>query len=85
MPCPASGEIRLAMIRQELESTGTSDDYNDGPYTTNKTKLKDACHQVYDIINTNNAVEDRPNDVNPAYMTEWYDYDHNATSGGKMG
>jgi hypothetical protein len=84
MPCPSSGLILLGKIRQELESTGTGNDYNDGPYTTNKTKLKDACHGVYDTINTNNAVADRPNEVNPAYMTEFYSYDHNASSG-KMG
>ena len=84
MAVPSSGIITLAKIRQELESTGTGNDYNDGPYTTNKTKLKDACHGVYDTINTNNAVADRPNEVNPAYMTEFYSYDHNASSG-KMG
>tara|TARA_Y100000034_G_C6826309_1_gene372571 strand:- start:140 stop:253 length:114 start_codon:yes stop_codon:yes gene_type:complete len=32
MPVPTSGEISLGKIRQELESSGTGDDYNNGPY-----------------------------------------------------
>jgi hypothetical protein len=82
MPCPSSGEILLGKIRQELESTGTGNDYNDGPYTTNATKLKDACHGVYDTINTHNGVANRPNETNPAHMTEFYSYDHNESGGG---
>ena len=79
MSCPGSGEILLGKIRQELESTGEGDNYDNGPYTTNATKLKDACHGVYDTINTNNDVVDRPNEVNPAYMSEFYSYDHDGT------
>ena len=81
MPCPVSGIIYLGKIRQELESSNTSDDYNDGPYTAAATLLKEACHGTYDPINGNNAVGDRPNETNPATMSEWYSYDHNATSG----
>jgi hypothetical protein len=83
MPCPSSGLILLGKIRQELESTGTGNDYDNGPYTSAVTKLKDACHGVYDTINTNNDAGDRPNETNPATMTEWYDYDHNASGGKK--
>jgi len=77
MPCPASGEIRLAMIRQELESTGTSDDYNDGPWTTNTTTSKNCNTFVYDSRNSNS--DDYPDGVAPYKMTEFYSYDHNAS------
>ena len=83
MPCPASGLIRLAFIRQELESTGTGNDYNDGP-DTHLTTMKNAHEGAYDIINTNS--DDTPGGAGtePFQMTEWDSYDHNA-SAGKMG
>ena len=82
MPCPSSGEISLGKIRQELESTGTSDDYNDGPYTSGATSMARAEDERYDTINTNNASGDRPNGSAPHSMAEWYSYDHNASGGG---
>ena len=85
MPCPSSGEISLGKIRQELESTGTSDDYNDGPYDGNETSMAAAEAGTYDTINTNNDSSDRPNGSAPHSMSEWYSYDHNAAGGGGKG
>ena len=83
MPVPSSPtEISLGKVRQELESTGTSDDYNDGPYDDNETSMKRAEAGTYDTINTNNDSGDRPNGSAPYSMAEWYDYDHNASGGG---
>ena len=31
MAVPSSGEISLGKVRQELESTGTGNDYDQGP------------------------------------------------------
>jgi len=83
MPVPSSPtEISLGKIRQELESTGTSDDYNDGPYDSAATAMKAAEIGTYDTINTNNDSADRPNGSAPYSMSEWYSYDHNASGGG---
>ncbi len=77
--CPASGVIYLSEIRQELESTSNSNDYGNGPWTTNTTTLKNCNLFVYDSRNTNS--DDYPNSSEPHKMTEWYSYHHNATSG----
>ena len=82
MPCPSSGEISLGKIRQDLESTGTSDDYDNGPYTSAATSMASAEAGTYDTINTNNDSGDRPNGSAPHSMSEWYSYDHNAAGGG---
>jgi hypothetical protein len=79
--CPASGLIRLAKIRQELESTGTSDDYDNGPYTSNTTTMKNAHEGSYSIINTNSTSRPGGPGTEPFQLAEWYDYNHNATSG----
>ena len=81
MAVPSSGEISLGKIRQELESTSTSNDYDNGPYTSAATAMKAAEIGTYDTINTSNASGDRPNNTSPYSMSEWYSYDHNASGG----
>ena len=75
--CPTSGEISLGEIRQELESTSDSDDYGNGPYTTNATSLKNCNTWVYD--SKNNYSDYFPNSTAPHQMSEWYRYHHNAS------
>jgi len=81
MSCPSSGTIRLAKIRQELESTGAGDDYNEGPYTSNTTTMKNAHEGSYSIINTNSTTTPGGVGSEPFLLSEWYSYNHNATSG----
>ena len=81
MPCPSSGLILLGKIRQELESSGTGNDYDNGPYTSNETTLKNASDGTYDAINEENHELNRPNELPAHHMTEFYSYNHNATGG----
>ena len=74
MTVPSSGEISLGKIRKELESTDTSDDYNDGPYTSAATSLSASETGVYDTINSGSV--DRPDGVGPFKMSEWHGYGH---------
>ena len=74
MTVPSSGELSLGKIRQELESTSTSNDYNEGPYTSAETSLSASETGVYDTINTGS--EDRPDGVSPFAMSEWRGYGH---------
>ena len=67
-------------IRQELESTGGGDDYDNGPYITNPSNLRDCADGTVDTINTNNDIGNRPNGSAPHSMDEWYNYNHDATS-----
>ena len=76
MPVPSSGELSLGKIRQELESTGTGNDYDQGPYTSAETSLSSSSVGIYDTINTGS--EDRPNASAPFKMSEWHGYDHHA-------
>ena len=76
MAVPDSGEISLGKVRQELESTGTGNDYDQGPYTSAETSLSSSSVGIYDTINTGS--EDRPNASAPFKMSEWYGYDHHA-------
>ena len=79
MPVPsATVEKTLGKIRQEMESTGTSDDYDDGPYTSAQTTLEQASTYQYGggiNINSNSGTDF----VNPHGMDEHSDYDQNAT------
>ena len=75
MTVPSSGEISLGKIRQELESTSTSNDYNEGPYTSAETSLSSSEAGIYATINTGS--EDRPDGSAPFQMSEWYGYGHN--------
>ena len=74
MTVPSSGEISLGKIRQELESTSTSNDYNEGPYTSAETSLSASETGVYATINSGS--EDRPDGVSPFAMSEWRGYGH---------
>jgi len=48
MPVPSVGvEKALGKIRQEMESSGVSDDYDDGPYTSDQTTLEQASTYQY--------------------------------------
>ena len=76
MAVPSSGEISLGKVRQELESTGTGNDYDQGPYTSAETSLSSSSVGIYDTINTGSA--DRPNASAPFKMSEWHGYDHHA-------
>ena len=74
MTVPASGELSLGKIRQELETS----DYSAGPYTTNATSLSGSETGLYAAINT--ASPSYPNGTAPFAMSEWYSYNHAATS-----
>ena len=74
MTVPSSGEISLGKIRQELESTSTSNDYNEGPYT-GSTSLSASETGVYDTLNSGSS--NRPDGVGPFKMSEWRSYGHN--------
>jgi len=75
MTVPSSGELSLGKIRQELESTSTSNDYNEGPYTSAETSLSASETGVYATINSGST--SRPNGVSPFAMSEWRSYGHN--------
>ena len=59
MTVPNTGEISLGKIRQELESTSTSNDYNEGPYT-GSTSLSGSETGVYDTINSGSVDRSSP-------------------------
>lgn len=75
MAVPASGEISLAKIRNEIETNayGTA-------YTAGSTSLTSLSTGVYDTINTANASADRPDGATPHNMSEFFSYDHDASS-----
>ena len=77
MPVPASGEISLGKIGKELRSTGTGNDYDNGPDTQNATSLTEASTGVIDALNTSNDAANRPDGSTPHNMSEFYSYDHN--------
>lgn len=77
MPVPSSGELSLGKIGKELRSSGTGDDYDDGPDTSNPTSLEEASDGTIDAINEDNDAADRPDENDPHNMTEFYNYDHN--------
>ena len=79
MGVPYQNALSLGRIRQELESSNNSNDYNDGPFTSNATSLKDCEEGVYSSLNMFNAPQDRPDGDSPYSMEEWYGYDHNVT------
>ena len=72
MAVPSSGELSLGKIRQELQASN----YASGPYTAAATSLDDAENGTIATINTCSAVY--PLSANPANMSEWYAYDHDA-------
>jgi len=86
MPIPPAGARKeLAKIRQELESTGTSDDYNDGPYTANPTSLKELEFGPAGSgtsFNQNNPVGNIPDGATPHSMDEFSSYNENHSGSG---
>lgn len=77
MPVPSTGEISLGKIGKELRSTGTGDDYDNGPDTQNATSLTQASTGAIDALNTSNSSANRPDASTPHNMSEFYAYDHN--------
>ena len=74
MAVPASGEISLAKIRNEIETNayGTA-------YTAGSTSLTSLSTGVYDTINQSNAAADRPDGATPHNISEFFNYDHDAS------
>tara|TARA_Y100000401_G_scaffold112294_1_gene111550 strand:- start:396 stop:860 length:465 start_codon:yes stop_codon:yes gene_type:complete len=76
MAVPSSGLIRMSGIRNELENNNYA-----GVYTENSTSLTQASTGVYSSINVGgNEAANRPNGSTPHAMSEFYSYDHDATS-----
>ena len=76
MAVPGSGALSLAGIRAHLGG---------GAYNTTSTvqsSLEDCSDGTVATINTNNASADRPDGSDPHAMSEFYAYDHDASSGG---
>jgi hypothetical protein len=67
MVLPGGGEIRMSQINTEL-----------GRGCCPTISLDTAENGGYAFINTNSA--QRPNAANPASMSEWWGYNHTATS-----
>tara|TARA_R110000868_G_scaffold183975_3_gene425378 strand:+ start:422 stop:1492 length:1071 start_codon:yes stop_codon:yes gene_type:complete len=72
MAVPGSGELSLGKIRQELQTNN----YAGGVYTAAATGLDPAENGTYATINTCSPLY--PLSANPANMSEWYGYDHDA-------
>ena len=75
MAVPSSGALSLASIRGELENNSYA------AYTSAATSLEEASTGDYGTINTANAAADRPDQVTPHAMSEFYAYDHDVSSG----
>ena len=76
MAVPSSGTLSLASIRGELQNNSYS------AYTSAATCLEEASEGTYGTINTDNAASNRPDGSDPHCMSEFYAYDHDASSGG---
>ena len=72
MAVPGTGAISLGRIRQELQTSN----YAGGPYTSAATELDNAENGSYATINT--CSPSYPLSANPAKMSEWRNYDHDA-------
>jgi len=70
MAINSSGTIKMSDINTELGRTST----------TSNTSLKDCSNGTNGTINTANASSDRPDGSAPHAMSEWYSYNHSATS-----
>jgi len=77
MTVPSSGELKMLGIFSEL---------NEGDYTalnqdgTNNISLANLSTGTFGTINTANDASDRPDGSTPHSMSEFYSYDHGATS-----
>lgn len=72
MAVPGSGTLSLGQIRQELET----DNYAAGVFSSAATSLDGAENGSIKTINKCSALY--PLSANPASMSEWYGYDHDA-------
>ncbi len=70
MTLTSSGQIKMSEINTELGRTSTTSD----------TTLKSLSDGTHATINTANASSDRPDGNAPHAMSEFYSYDHSATS-----
>ena len=70
MALQSSGQIKFSELNTELSRT-----------STDLISLAEASIGTYGAINTNNAVADRPDQSEPHYISEWYNYDHNFSTG----
>ena len=77
MAVPSSGAISLKGVHQELNTNNYSTSLFDG----NSISLKECSDGTEATINTANASADRPDGSTPHAMSEFYAYDHDATSG----
>ena len=75
MAVPSSGQLSLNSIYNELDD----DDYAGGT-TNSNVSLKNLSDGTVDTINTANDAADRPNGSVPHAMSEFYNYDHDATA-----
>ena len=75
MAVPDSGEISMIKLRNEIGANN----YNGTNIYTN-ISLTSMSTGINGTINTANAVGDRPNGSAPHSMSEFYSYDHDATS-----
>ena len=81
MGCPASGQLSLNSIYNELDDN----DYNGGT-TNSDVSLKNLCTSGdppnEDINTAGNNSSDRPDGTAPHQMSEFYSYDHDAAGSG---
>ena len=75
MAVPASGELSLRAIRNEL----STNNYNATSQFTN-VSLNSMSVGTNGTINTNNASADRPDGTAPHNMSEFYSYNHDAVA-----
>lgn len=76
MAVPSSGELSLLGIRREV----SGNNYNSSTNYTN-ISLEDLSDGTVATINTSNASADRPNTTAPHQMSEFYNYDHDLSTG----
>ena len=79
MAVPSSGRLSMLGIRREIGNNNYS-----SSTTYANISLEDMSEGINGTINTNNAIADRPNGANPHAMSEFYNYDHDASSGSSL-
>ena len=72
MTVPASGTIRLSLIRGEV----TNNSYLIA-HTSSSTKLSEVSDGTHGTINITNLNENKPDTISPHLMGEFYKYEHN--------
>ena len=74
MACPASGEIRIGKISKELHFNNYNQN-NAAPKPQGLTEMSTGVYQN-EAINLNNSSANRPNQVAPHEISEFYSYNH---------